>query len=87
MRYTRIHMKSGTLVFLSGLLLVLLPYFGIPSLWKHYSYLGIGIVLILLGYIVRRRQFLDEIDYGNGERGTDTFVETTKDLFESSKAD
>jgi len=80
-------MKSGTLVFFSGLLLVLLPYMGIPSDWKQYSYLGIGVLLILLGYIIRRRQFLDEIDYGNGERGTDTFVETTKDLFASSKAE
>lgn len=87
MRYTWLRMKSGTLVFFSGLLLVVLPYLGIPALWKQYTYLGIGVLLILLGYIVRRRQFLDEIDYGNGERGTDTFVETTKDLFAASKVE
>lgn len=80
-------MKSGTLVFFFGLLLVLLPYLGIPSLWKQYSYLSIGILMILVGYVIRRRQFLEEIDYGNGERGTDTFVETTKDLFENTKVE
>lgn len=80
-------MTKGTLVFLTGSLLLLVPYLGIPQLWKQYSYIGIGVLLMIIGYIIRRAQFLADIDRGNGERGTDTFVETTQDLFSASKVE
>lgn len=58
---------------------------GIPSLWKQYAYVALGIVLVLLGYGLRRAQYFREIDNGNGERGGETFVETTQNLFASSE--
>ncbi len=60
-----------------------MPYLGIPSLWKQYLYVGLGAVLLLVGYALRRAQYLREIDLGNGERGGETFVETTQNLFET----
>lgn len=73
-------MTKGTFVFFTGILLIILPYLGIPSLWKHYIGIGLGVLLIILGYIIRRRQFLDEMQRA-GEQPHDTFVETTQDLF------
>ncbi len=76
-------MSKGTFVFLLGILLILIPYLGIPSLWKQYLYVGLGVILLLVGYALRRAQYLSEIDLGNGERGGETFVETTQNLFET----
>jgi hypothetical protein len=76
-------MSKGTFVFLLGILLILIPYLGIPSLWKQYLYVGLGVILLLVGYALRRAQYLREIDLGNGERGGETFVETTQNLFET----
>lgn len=80
-------MTKGTFVFLIGGMLIILPYLGIPSTWKHYVYLGLGIMLLLLGYALRRSRYLADIDRGNGERGGETFVETTQNLFGDSKKD
>lgn len=80
-------MSKGTLTFLLGMILILLPYLGIPTAWKNYAYVGLGIILILLGYILRRAQYFREIDQGNGERGGETFVETTQNLFATSKVE
>jgi len=73
-------MRKGSYVFLFGIILVVVPYLGIPSLWKQYIILAIGIMLILLGYAIRRAQYFSDIN-SNGEFVTDTFVETTPELF------
>lgn len=78
-------MTKETLVFLFGIILTILPFLGIPLLWRQYGILGIGIVLIIIGYALRRKVFLERIDHGNGERGTDSFVETTEKLFNDSE--
>lgn len=75
-------MTRETLVFVFGVLLVVLPFLGIPELWKQYLISGIGVILILIGYSLRRSLYLLKIDRGNGERGDDSFVETTKQLFD-----
>lgn len=74
-------MSKGTFVFFLGILLVLMPYLGLPSTWKQYIYVGLGVILILVGYFIRRSRYLSDIDRGNGERGGETFVETTQNLF------
>lgn len=80
MLYT-VFMYKETIVFLIGITLTLLPFLGVPESWKQYSVAGIGIILILVGYLLRRSLYYSNIDHGNGERGTDSFVETTKELF------
>ncbi|MEK7639448.1 MAG: hypothetical protein AAB388_04780 [Patescibacteria group bacterium] len=70
-------MSRETTVFLLGMLLTIVPFLGIPLLWRQYLIVGIGIVLVLVGYALRRKVFLSRIDKGNGERGTDSFTETT----------
>ena len=75
-------MTKETLVFIFGICLTVLPFLGIPELWKQYLVSGIGVILIITGYALRRNLFLLKIDRGNGERGSDSFVETTKQLFD-----
>ena len=74
-------MKETT-VFVCGLLLTIIPFMGVPEVWRQNAVLGIGILLVLVGYALRRTVYLREIDHGNGERGTDSFVETTETLFD-----
>lgn len=78
-------MSKETLVFISGILLTIIPFLGVPELWRQYGVLGIGILLILIGYALRRSVYLSRIDIGDGERGTDSFIETTDKLFEEGE--
>lgn len=75
-------MTKETLVFFSGILLVIVPFLGIPETWRYGIISFLGVVLVLTGYGLRRRQYLNRIDKGNGERGNDSFVETTEKLFD-----
>ena|GEM_PF-519758 len=75
-------MSKETLVFISGILLTIVPFVGVPELWRRYVVLGLGILLILIGYFLRRNLYLNRLDKGNGERGSDTFIETTEVLFD-----
>ena len=75
-------MTKETLVFFCGILLMIVPFLGIPELWRYGVTAFLGAVLILTGYGLRRSQYLKHIDRGNGERGNDSFVETTEKLFD-----
>lgn len=75
-------MSKETFVFIFGILLTIVPFLGIPEAWRQYSIVAIGVLLILIGYALRRSVYLSGIDKGNGERRADSFVETTKELFD-----
>jgi len=74
-------MRKATLTGLLGLLLIVLPYLGIPETWKMYGTSGIGVLLLLLGYLFVRDRIHAESDMGNGERGNESYIETTESLF------
>jgi hypothetical protein len=74
-------MSKETFVFFIGIALTLVPFLGIPEDWKQYAVAISGAFLILVGYMLRRAHYFARIDRGNGERGDDSFVETTKQLF------
>jgi hypothetical protein len=74
-------MSKESLVFFIGIALTLIPFLGIPEDWKQYAVALFGASLILIGYMLRRSLYFTRIDHGNGERGNDSFVETTKQLF------
>lgn len=77
-------MSKETFIFLAGILLTIVPFIGVPLLWRQYTIFGIGIFLIFIGYVLRRQVFLDRIDRGDGERETDSFVESTEKLFDDN---
>ena len=68
-------MSRESIVFLIGILLLIVPHIGIPEDWKRYFIIGVGIILVLAGYSLRRSSYLRSIEDGKGERHTDTFVE------------
>lgn len=75
-------MSKETLVFIFGILLTIVPFLGVPVLWRQYTIFAVGAILILVGYSLRRQVYLNRLDRGNGERGNDSFVETTEQLFD-----
>lgn len=75
-------MSKETTVFIFGILLTIIPFLGVPETWRQYSIFTIGVLFVLIGYSLKRNVYLNKIDKGNGERGTDSFVETTEKLFE-----
>lgn len=79
-------MSKETTVFLLGILLIVLPFLGLPELWKQYAVSAIGALLVIIGYLLRLALYLKRIDRGNGERGTDAFVETADSLLEDNSS-
>lgn len=68
-------MSKESLVILLGLIVFFTPSLGIPEEYKSYILSVSGIVLMIIGYLLRRAAYLRSIDRGNGEIGTDSFVE------------
>ena len=53
------------------------PVLGIPPEWKFYGTIGVGALLVVIGLSLRRSAYWRKIDRGNGERGTDSFMESS----------
>ena len=69
-------MSRESLVLLLGCLVFFVPSLVIPEDWKDYLLVGSGMLLILLGFLLRRSSYVRKIDKGNGEIGTDSFTES-----------
>lgn len=68
-------MSKETLVFTIGLLIVATPFLGVPTEWKKWLLIGVGVILMIVGYALRRSAFLQSLEQENGERRTDVFAE------------
>lgn len=68
-------MSRESLIIVIGLLVLFVPQFGVPTTWKQYILIASGVLLVLIGYSLRRSMYLRTIDRGNGERGNDAFME------------
>jgi len=68
-------MSRESFVFVIGLIVFLTSFLGIPQDWKKFIFIAGGILLMILGYSLRRTAFLRSVDSGNGERRGDAFVE------------
>jgi len=75
-------MKRETIVFILGFLVVLMPQLGIPTEWKTGFFVVAGVVLMIVGYSLRRAAYLRSIERENGERHTDSFVESQPTEFD-----
>lgn len=73
-------MSKESIVFFVGILLLIVPQIGVPENWKFFFYTLTGILLIIIGYSLRRAAYLRSIDQGNGERSTDSYVESTRSI-------
>lgn len=68
-------MSRESIVFTLGVLLLIIPKLGIPDDWKFYFYIIAGVILVVIGYSLRRSAYLRSIKQRNGEQSTDSFVE------------
>lgn len=74
-------MRNGGVVLCVGVLLLVVPALGVPPVWKQWlAWVG-GVALVVSGYLQIRHAMQAHVDLGDGERETDTFVETTGSLF------
>jgi uncharacterized membrane protein len=76
MRYNGV-MSRESLVLLLGVVVFLVPGSGLPEVWIENGLKIVGIILMVLGYTLRRSAYYRKTDRGNGERGNDSFVEST----------
>jgi hypothetical protein len=68
-------MSRESIVFTLGILLLVIPNLGIPDAWKFYFYMAAAVLLIIIGYSLRRAAYIRSIERENGELSTDSFVE------------
>lgn len=70
-------MSRESLVLVIGFLMLFVPWLGVPEEWRFYVITICGVILVIAGYLLRRAAYLRRIDMGGGERGTDSFVESS----------
>jgi hypothetical protein len=68
-------MSRESLVVFAGITVVSLPYLGIPEMWKLYVMIGLGSILTIVGYSLRRTAYQRRLERINNERGSDSFME------------
>lgn len=69
-------MSRESLIILFGIIVLFTPYLGIPSEWKTYLLAFSGLLLIIIGYGLRRAAFRRRLERSGLEYGTDSFVES-----------
>jgi hypothetical protein len=68
-------MSRESFVFLIGFVVFFTPFLGIPTEWKEWIFIGAGILIMFLGYKLRRSAFLRSITHESGEHRSEAFVE------------
>jgi len=69
-------MSQESLIFFIGLLVFVTPLLGIPYEWKVWVFMTLGVLLLILGYRLRRAAYLRSLETAHGERQGDAFVES-----------
>ena len=69
-------MMKETFVFLLGLLVFFTPYLGVPSDYRKWLLIVTGMLIMAIGYRLRRNAFLSSLEHESGERRSDTFAES-----------
>tara|TARA_B100000745_G_C20151001_1_gene394626 strand:- start:2850 stop:3095 length:246 start_codon:yes stop_codon:yes gene_type:complete len=68
-------MTRESIVLMLGIILFLMPHLGVPEQWKFYFYTAAGLVLIFVGYSLRRSAYLRSIETEDGGHDGDSFAE------------
>ena len=69
-------MSKESLVFVFGGIVFFTPFLGLPSEYKEWIFIASGILLMIVGYRLRRMAFLKSLEHESGERRGDAFVES-----------
>ncbi len=68
-------MSQESILLLAGLLILLTPSLGIPNAYDRWIFIGLGLLITIIGYRLRRAAYLRSIETMHGERRADAFVE------------
>ncbi len=69
-------MSKETFVFIIGFLVFFSPFLGLPREYKEWLLIGCGVILMAIGYRLRRNAFLQSLEHESGERRGDVFSES-----------
>ncbi len=69
-------MSKETFVFLIGFLVFFSSFLGLPREYKEWLLIVCGVLLMAVGYRLRRSAFLRSLEYKGGERRGDVFAES-----------
>lgn len=70
-------MSKESFVFVLGLIILFVPFIGLPREYREWILIGCGILLMGIGYRLRRLAFLKSFEHESGERRGNTFVESS----------
>ena len=68
-------MTRESIIFLLGVVVLVTPFLGIPGEWKQYINISAGVLIVIVGYQLRRAAYFRSIEEESGELRTDVFVE------------
>lgn len=60
----------------------MLPLIGVSPAWKEYGQIVIGVLLVFIGFSLRRSAYYRKITRSDGEIKTDSFAESQPTLLE-----
>jgi len=69
-------MTRESIVVFIAIVVFFTPFLGIPDTWRQYLISGAGVLLLIIGYSLRRAAFNRRIERSETERGTDSFTES-----------
>ncbi len=75
MRYTE-SMSKETTVCILGMVVFFIPFAGLPREYKEWALIVSGVLLMMVGYSLRRISFLRSIEDGNGGKIGEVFRES-----------
>ena len=71
-------MSKETSVFVLGIVVFFTTFLGIPKEYKEWIFIVSGLLLVGIGYRLRRRAFLQSIENENGGRKSEMFEESAE---------
>lgn len=77
-------MSQEVFVFLSGIVIFLTPFLGIPTDWKFLIISVLGIALIVVGYRMRYQKAVRDVEHSQIST-SDEFLQATSPLFKDTK--
>lgn len=80
-------MSQESIVVLTGILILLSPFLGIPTDWKEWGHILLGAVMMIIGYRLRRARYLRSLETKEGERRAEAFVENQAPIVGSRSRD
>ena len=69
-------MSKETSVFLLGIIIFFTGFSGLPSEYKEWIFIVSGVLLVVIGYRLRRQAFLKSIEHDGGEKKSEMFAES-----------